>query len=188
MSAEPGTDRPTGGYWYDQSTPRPVDVLNLLRRYREAEQRMRQRTRGSMGMGETDLTALRHLLRAHHSGTLMRQRDLASALDITAASASALVDRLVRSGHVQRVPHPDDRRSVAIEPTPRSDAEVRQTMGAMHERMLAAVQSLTPEELTGAAKFLAALTQSVDEHDHVPGHDAPEGQTAETAQAPQPHP
>ena len=99
----------TSGYWYPGHFPEPVDVLNLLRRYREAERRMRLRTRGSMGMGETDLIAVRLLLRRHQAGQLMRQRDLASALEITAASASALVDRLVKSGHARRVPGGDAR-------------------------------------------------------------------------------
>ena len=154
---------PSSGYWYPGSAPEPADVLNLLRRYREAERRMRVRTRGSMSMGETDLIAIRLLLRTHQSGQLMRQRDLAAALEITAASASALVDRLVKSGHVRRVPHPDDRRSVAIEPTTQSDHEVRETLGAMHERMLAATEALTPDELAAVAKFLSALTESVEE-------------------------
>ncbi|MCF3687118.1 hypothetical protein L2E26_25080, partial [Salmonella enterica subsp. enterica serovar Weltevreden] len=59
-----GTDgAPTSGYWYTRGAREiePVDVLNLLRRYREAERRMRARTRDSMGMGETHLSALRYL-------------------------------------------------------------------------------------------------------------------------------
>ena len=38
---------PTSGYWYTRGAREiePVDVLNLLRRYREAERRMRARTR-----------------------------------------------------------------------------------------------------------------------------------------------
>ncbi len=122
---------PSSGYWYsaDTTAPDPVDVLNLLRRYREAEHAMRVRTRDSMRMGETDLVALRHLLKASRSGEITRQRDLAKALGITAASASSLVDRLVRDGYVRRVPHPMDRRSVAIETTAKTDEEVRSTLG-----------------------------------------------------------
>ncbi|GMA32099.1 hypothetical protein [Litorihabitans aurantiacus] len=52
------------GYWYPSDEVEPVEVLSLLRRYREAERAMRARTRDSMGMGETDLIALRFLLRA----------------------------------------------------------------------------------------------------------------------------
>ncbi|WP_246858467.1 MarR family winged helix-turn-helix transcriptional regulator [Citricoccus sp. SGAir0253] len=139
-----------------------MDVLNLLRKYRDAERRMRTRTRDSMGMGETDLVALRYLLRATRAGERVRQRDLAQVLEITSASASALVDRLVRDGYAQRVAHPDDRRSVSIEPTQKSDEDVRSTLGAMHRRMLEAAESLSPEELAAVAKFLTALTRSVE--------------------------
>lgn len=160
---------PGAGYWYavaDEPSAGagmgPVDLLNLLRKYREAEHQMRVRTRDSMRMGETDLVALRHLLQASRAGVRLRQRDLAVALDISAASASALVDRLVRDGYVQRVPHPEDRRSVAIETTSKTDEEVRSTLGEMHRRMLAAVESLSPEERATVAKFLTALTRSVE--------------------------
>lgn len=152
------------GYWYPEpaSSTSPVDVLNLLRQYREAERRMRLRTRDSMRMGETDLVALRHLLQAARAGRRMRQRDLASVLEISAASTSALVDRLIRDGYVQRVAHPEDRRSVVIEPTPKTDAEVRATLGEMHRKMLGAVESLSPVELAAVGKFLRALTRSVE--------------------------
>ena len=52
---------------------------------------------------------------------------------------------------------------MAIEPTTQSDHEVRETLGAMHERMLAATEALTPDELAAVAKFLSALTESVEE-------------------------
>lgn len=156
---------PSGGYWYpeDHTAPDAVDVLNLLRRYREAEQRMRRRTRDSMRMGETDLVALRHLLRAQRAGRPVRQRDLAAVLEISAASASALVDRLVRDGYARRRPHPQDRRSVVVEPTAKTDAEVRSTLGRMHRRMMAAAESLSPAERAAVAAFLTSLIHSVEE-------------------------
>ena len=40
---------------------------------------------------------------------------------------------------------------------------MRATLGAMHERMLSATESLAPDELRAAARFLAALTESLDE-------------------------
>lgn len=152
------------GYWYGEQHEdvSRVDLLNLLRRYREAERRMRVRTRDSMRMGETDLVALRFLLRSVQGGRTVRQRDLAVALEISAASASALVDRLAKDGYVRRVPHPDDRRSVALEPTAKTDDEVRATLGDMHRRMLDSVESLTPEEVRVVARFLENLTRSLE--------------------------
>lgn len=156
---------PKRGYWYASSDDPvgAVEVLNMLRRYREAERKMRARTRASMGMGETDLVALRFLLRAKQRGEVVRQKELATALEITGASASTLVDRLIRDGYARRVAHPSDRRSVAVETTQHSDDEVRATLGAMHQRMLQAVENLTPEELGAVAKFLTSLTQVVED-------------------------
>lgn len=152
-----------GGYWYAGSDSQigPIQVLNLLRRYREAEGRMRARTREAMRMGETDLLALRFLIRAKQAGTVVRQKDLAQTLAITNASASSLVDRLVRDGYARRVAHPDDRRSVAVETTQHSDAEVRSTLGRMHTRMIDTAESLDPAELAAVAKFLTGLTEAV---------------------------
>lgn len=157
------------GYWYEDGAARPtsVDVLNLLRRYREAERTMRQRTRSSMRMGETDLIALRYLLEGQRSGHLLRQRDLARKLGISYPAASALVDRLVRDGWARRLPHADDRRSVALEPTPGADQQVRETLGAMHRRMIDAVDALPEHELAAVAHFLTMITAAVNTEDHV---------------------
>lgn len=153
----------SSGYWYSGTAedPGPVDLLNLLRAYREAERKMRAKTRNDMGMGETDLVALRYLIKEHAAGRSVRQREIAAELDIAAASASVLIDRLCRQGYAERVAHPDDRRSVAVVPTAHSEQEVRQTLGEMHRRMLEAVESLSREERAGAAAFLSALTTSI---------------------------
>lgn len=152
------------GYWYDTATTAPgaVDLLNLMRRYRESERKMRAKTRGSMGMNETDMSALRFLLGEHRKGVIPRQRDFAEELGISNASVSVLIDRLCRDGYAERIVHPADRRSVGIVPTEYSDSEVRGTLHKMHERMMDAVNTLTAEERIGAAKFLAAMIRSVE--------------------------
>lgn len=152
------------GYWYARNIDSlsSIDLLNLLRKYRDAEKAMRARTRESMRMGETDLVALRFLVRERAAGRVCRQRDLAQALGMKPASASALVDRLSKDGYIQRVPHPEDRRSVGIEVLGETDREVRATLSGMHARMMQATESLTEEERAGAAKFLTGLINSVD--------------------------
>ncbi|GAA2171224.1 hypothetical protein GCM10009846_04410 [Agrococcus versicolor] len=152
------------GYWYpDRDGASTVDVLNLLRRYRAAESRMRARTRSSMEMGETDLLALRTLLAAQRTGALVRQRDLAKVLSITSASVTVLVDRLERSGHVERRAHPTDRRSTIVVPTTATEHEVRETLGAMHRRMIEVVDDLTAAELEVVARFLSGMAAAVEE-------------------------
>ena len=149
------------GYWYrEPGQVIAVEVLDLLRTYRRHETAMRTRVRGDMGMGERDIEALRHLLAAQARGASLRQKDLAVALGITAASASTLVDRLIRDGYAERVPHPEDRRSVAVVPTEHGDREVRATLARMHERMLAAAEKLTEEQRRVVAGFLREVTAS----------------------------
>ncbi len=163
--------RASSGYWYpEHEHPTSVDVLNLLRRYRAAEAAMRARTRSSMAMGETDLLALRLLLQAQRRGEVLRQRDLGTALGIASPSVTALVDRLVRSGHVRREPHPDDRRATIVVPTTDTDHEVRATLGAMHRRMIDVVDGLDDDERRAVASFFDRMIAAVE---HLDVHEAP---------------
>ncbi|GAA4776815.1 MarR family winged helix-turn-helix transcriptional regulator [Microbacterium gilvum] len=160
----PKTESTASGYWYpDGDGATTVDVLNLLRRYRSAETAMRARTRASMRMNETDLVALRHLLREQRAGRAVRPVDLARVLDISTASVTALIDRLERDGHARRAPHPTDRRAGVVVPTAESDAEVRKTLGPMHQRMLALVDGLSEKERAVVARFLAGMADAVGE-------------------------
>jgi len=123
---------PSGfGYWYgpDDRPDPPGAILQALRDYRAAEVAARRSTRDALGMGETDLLALRHLLRAQAGGERVGPKDLSRVLGITTASTTSLIDRLVASGHVRREPHATDRRSLVIVPTVVSDSEVRATLG-----------------------------------------------------------
>ena len=95
---------PSGsGYWYgpDDRLDPPGAVLQALREYRNAEVARRRSARDSMGMGETDLLALRYLLRAQAGGERVGPKDLSRVLGITTASTTSLIDRLVGSGLIQ---------------------------------------------------------------------------------------
>jgi len=155
------------GYWYgpDGQLDYSAAVLKSLRDYRAAETEIRRNTRDSMGMGETDILALRYLLRVQASGNQVVPKDLSRFLNITSASTTSLIDRLVASGHVRREPHPSDRRSVVVVPTVESDKEVRETLGAMHRRMMSVAESLTADEARVVVDFLQRMTESLMVHD-----------------------
>ena len=153
------------GYWYEQETEQQtgaVVVLNALRDYRASEAAMRRRTRSSMGMGETDLLALRYLLQAEAAGKTVGPKELGARLGVTSASTTTLVDRLVKSGHVRREPHPTDRRALILRPTPGSDQEVRHTLGLMHQRMMDVASSLSADEARVVVGFLRRMSDAVD--------------------------
>ncbi|RKR73237.1 MarR family winged helix-turn-helix transcriptional regulator [Frondihabitans australicus] len=158
-------DFDASGYWYDEpdtaETDRGIRVLNALRRYRAAESDMRRRTRTSMKMGETDLEAIRFLLRAQMRDEPVSAKDLADHLGITTASTSVLVNRLVKSGHLERHPHPTDRRGVLITTTDSSDVEVRATLDGMHARMIRIAEGLDETASTTIAAFLDEMAEAL---------------------------
>lgn len=161
-----GGSSPSSGYWYAGRATESADsieLLNELRRYRESNARMRSKVRQDMGMGEKDLLALRLLLSAQAQGRVIRQRELAQSLSIQPASASALVDRLIRDGYAARAPHPADRRSIAVEPTALASRDVRHTLVDMHARMLSVADSMTPEERGVVTRFLRDLNHAMDQ-------------------------
>ena len=147
------------------TTPHNANVIVALAEYRAAEEAMRRRTGDQMRMGVTDLQALRFLLKAQGEGRVVSGRDLGDHLGMTSASVTALLDRLTKSGHVQRAPHPTSRRSNMILATPGSDDEVRQTLGAMHSRMIAVARRLEVEDARVIARFFAGLTTAIDDID-----------------------
>ncbi|MDT0170402.1 MarR family transcriptional regulator [Pseudarthrobacter sp. BRE9] len=151
------------GYWYgpDGQLDNSAAVLKSLRDYRAAETEIRRSTRDSMGMGETDILALRYLLRMQASGKQVVPKDLSQFLNITSASTTSLIDRLVASGHVRREAHPTDRRSVVVIPTVESDKEVRETLGSMHRRMMQVAEGLTADEARVVVDFLQRMTEAL---------------------------
>ena len=139
----------------------PAAVLKALRDYRAADVATRRSTRDSMGMGETDLIALRYLLRAQAAGERMGPKDLSRVLQITTASTTTLIDRLVGSGHVRREPHPTDRRSLVVVPTVAVDSEIRTALGAQNSKMLAVAEELSAEEARTVISFLHRMGEAV---------------------------
>src|SRR6478609_5945718 len=156
------------GYWYglEGQVDAPTAVLQALRGYRAAEVATRRSTRDSMGMGETDLLALRYLLRAKATGERVGPKDLSRVLGITTASTTSLIDRLVASGHVRREPHPTDRRSLVIVPTAATDTEVRATLGHMHRQMMMVAESMSVEEARVVITFLRRMSAAISEERH----------------------
>lgn len=163
-SLSPGGDRDSSTYWYGEEPAdrrvRTKAVLEALRVYRAAELAMRRRTRESMSMGENELLVLRYLLR--EPGRNVRPGELTRYLGLSTASTTAILDRLERSGHIARTANPDDRRSIFVHATERAHAEVRETLGNMHDRMLAAVIDMSPEESAVVVSFLHRMSDAVD--------------------------
>jgi DNA-binding MarR family transcriptional regulator len=158
-------DQEARGFWYDHAIGDPlgaVDVLHALQGFRAAEQAMRRRTTTAMAMNETDLLAVRYLIESRRLERVVTAKDLAHHLEISSASTTVLIDRLVRRGHAERSPHAEDRRAVVVEATPSAEREVRERLGGLHVEMLEVAQSLTPADARIVHDFLTRIRAVVD--------------------------
>ncbi|WP_312678019.1 MarR family transcriptional regulator [Microbacterium sp.] len=159
------TPEQPASYWYVEDDARSTSVMEAMRSYRAAEVAMRRRTQQAMDMGENELLVLRFLARARLRGESVTPIALSRYLGITSASTTALLDRLERSGHVSRGPNPTDRRSVLVTLSEKSDDEIRHTLSAMHERMMAIVRGMDPDQRATVIGFLDAMREAVDQID-----------------------
>jgi DNA-binding MarR family transcriptional regulator len=148
------------GYWYADHAV--MDLLGALRRFRRADESMRRRVSADLGVNQLDLRALRLVIAGERASRPLSPHDLSTQLEISTAATTKLVDRLVASGHVDRTPHPHDRRSVVLVPTAHAHADLRRRMGAVHQRMGEVAATVPPESREAVAEFLTSMALAME--------------------------
>lgn len=131
---ESSTPPPTAGGASVPRTRRPTALVRDLFTAGSAFEKSLQR---ELAVNPTGLDAMGHLVM---SGPLS-PGELSRRLDLTTAATTAAIDRLVDLGHVTRMPHPTDRRSVLVVPTASS---VERAMGHLMP-MIAGVDAVLDE-------------------------------------------
>lgn len=133
-------------------TPPPLDALlyEMLLASEEAGRVMA----AQLGVGVNDATALQRLLTHGPEGPV----DLGRALGIGSAAATILADRLERAGHVERRPHPDDRRRLQLVPTAHAEREAQRVIGPLLLLLQEAVGEFGEQDLVVIGRFLTAVT------------------------------
>ncbi|MET1132313.1 MAG: MarR family winged helix-turn-helix transcriptional regulator, partial [Aeromicrobium sp.] len=66
------------------------------------------------------------------------------------------------SGHLERVPHPTDRRSVVLVPTEQARREMAEHLADMHERMKAIAAKVPTDARPAIVDFLQSLTSEME--------------------------
>src|SRR5919201_5134165 len=87
----------------------------------------------------------------------LRVSDLGDALSMSLASASALADRLVRLGFVERDRDVADRRSVLLRLSAHGERLVSERERRSAERLRRAIEQMTPQERAAVAAALRAF-------------------------------
>ena len=160
------TNPPPPPYWYpdDQGV---VPMLEALRVFRRADQEMRTRISTGMRMNLTDIQALQLVIAAQNRESEITPRGLAHDLHISTASTTKLLDRLTASGHLERRPHPHDRRSLVVLATEHAHQEVRERLAAMHARMAEIADDIPAHARPAVVQFLHAMAEQLDREGEV---------------------
>lgn len=133
------------------------EVVGAVSALLRAEHRHAAFMAPAMGLGLTDVLALYHL-----ADEPLTAGALADRVGLTTGSITALVDRLVAHGLVDRMSDPADRRVVRIEMTTHGRADTF----AMLQQFIGEVEKLCAATSTNdrvvVARFLRALLQITD--------------------------
>ena len=123
---------------------------------------MRRRTGAAMGIGENDLLALRLILDNTALGRPTFAKDVSAYLGVSSASTTLLIDRLAKSGFVERRPSRIDKRSVELVPTRAALGDTGPMLAAAQEQIAAATAELSPDEAETVTRFLTKMRETVD--------------------------
>jgi DNA-binding MarR family transcriptional regulator len=86
---------------------------------------------------------------------------LAQNLHVRMPTATGIVDRLVRAGHVRRATDPVDRRQVIVQLTRKGAAFIEHFQEVIQRRWEEILRSLTPQELTMFHHVITKLQQQL---------------------------
>lgn len=139
-----------------------LEVLQGIRALSDAMERMHSGMKGDMDMNATDVAALRMLIMREQRGVAVSPHDLADHLRISTASTTKLLDRLSDSGHLERRPHPRDRRARIVVLTEESRSEFYRHFGERLRAMRSVATRYDEDELRVIVRFLDELSSALD--------------------------
>ncbi len=138
-----------------------LDLLLAVRAFSDALDRMNGGMKDDMDMNASDLAALRMLIMREQEGHAVSPHDVARHLRISTASTTKLLDRLTDAGHVERRPHPTDRRARVIVLTPASRRTFYEHFGERMAAMRAVADRYSDGELRLVVRFLAEMGEAI---------------------------
>ena len=85
-------------------------------------------------------------------------------MSLSSGAITALVDRLERTGHVERRPNPADRRSSVVLPLPEGLEEAGRHLRPVAAELLEASSAFTEEERAAVGRYLETATEVFRRH------------------------
>jgi DNA-binding MarR family transcriptional regulator len=139
-------------------------ITDHLRRYGAEASRVVDVFAKTHGMHPTDLQALVLILNSERQGEPATPGVLRQVLNLTSGAVTGAVDRLVRSGHVRRVPDAHDRRQVRLHRDDAGQELGREFFGPLGARVGASMDRYDEDQLELIEDFMATVAEAMAEH------------------------
>jgi DNA-binding MarR family transcriptional regulator len=146
-----------------------LDITRLIRRLTVEVDAMGDRFAGQHALGRTDVRAIVAIMDAARTGSALTAGALGSAVDLSSASVTALVDRLERMGHVRRARDDQDRRRVVVEVSDTAMDAGRRFFGTLQRDLVARMDGYGDDELAVVHRWLTEMTEVIERHSRPEG-------------------
>jgi DNA-binding MarR family transcriptional regulator len=155
-------DRSTGGRRGDAERERfsPEHLRELFHRKTMAGERHRSAVARLLGMDDTEAAALAHL--AQHGQ--LTPGELGSLVGLTSGGTTALIHRLLESGHLTRHPHPHDKRSSLLTASEAVLERAEELYAPLVEELNELAVRLTDSDRGIIGRYLAEVVESSERH------------------------
>lgn len=137
-------------------------MLVALRGLSDSMDRMHGAVEDDMSMNVTDVRALRLLVDSEQRGEDVSPHDISRHLRITTASTTKLLDRLESAGHIERRPHPRDRRGRIVVLTDHSRRSFFLHFGGHLATMRTVAEEYSTPDLETIAAFMQRMSGALD--------------------------
>lgn len=108
-------------------------------------------------LNPVDYQAMKHLMTAT---TALGPVELGALVGLTSGSATGLVDRLERAGHLRREPDPRDRRRLVLHPTAQALAATVEALRPLEDAVERITHGYTAKEREVVGRFLREITDA----------------------------
>jgi DNA-binding MarR family transcriptional regulator len=137
-----------------------------LREVQRAQSDVDRRLARLMDLRPTDYQALGHVMTAREP---LGPAELSARMGMSTGSGTELVDRLEAAGHLERRPHPGDRRRVVLEPSPATVERILAELAPLLTALDGLADAFTAEEQAGALRYLRSAAGLLTAHAAGPG-------------------
>lgn len=138
------------------------ELVLLLQQFGQASDRYVESTGTRHKTHRTDMNALAVIMRFERAGNPPTPGDLSRTLQLSSPATSAMLDRLERVGHIERLRIDKDRRVVRIKMTPKAQADGRAMFAPLAASMMEVISTYTDEEVKLVSRFMADAAAGVD--------------------------